>query len=49
MLKGAYKTQRMDSASSELYHKCGSEFLSNIVQVIVDETRASYVNAETKE
>jgi hypothetical protein len=33
----------------ESYHKDGDEFLNHIIQITGDETRVSFVNAETKE
>jgi hypothetical protein len=46
----AHKMQRMALALTFLvrYHKDGDEFLSHIVQVIGDETRVSFMEAETK-
>jgi hypothetical protein len=51
MLTGAHKTQRMASALNflERYHKDGDEFLNQTVRVTGEETRVSFVNAETKE
>jgi hypothetical protein len=51
MLKGVHKTQRMASALTclERYHKDGDRFLNHIVRITDDETRALFVNVETKE
>jgi hypothetical protein len=49
---GAHKMQRMSSAFIDIlerYHKDGDGFLNHIVWVTAEETRALFINAETKE